>query len=334
VAANTVGLEELAEVQASLRALATAHWTAHALHAALSLGLFTCLESGPKSLDDIVQALGADARAARSLLSSMASIGLVEVAQGRYALSEVSRQLLLPGSPYYQGDLIAMYARGAQQWLALEDSIRTGKPAPRPTQHDDTFIRSMRNSASVCAPLVAAQLDLSRVRRVLDVGGGPGSYAVALAQRKADLHADVLDLAAARAPLAETAAAAGLSDRIHFIEGDFHEVSFGDQPYDMVLFSNILHSYPKDTCSALLAKAFAALVPEAPCVVHEMLVTDSYSVPLLPSLFGLNMLLNSSGGTSYSAWECTDMMQSVGFIRMQVVPLTPTPGSLVIGFHP
>ena len=73
---------------------------------------------------------------------------------------------------------------------------------------------------------------------------------------------------------------------------------------------------------------------EAPCVVHEVLRADRGASPLAASLSNLHRALSACPGGAYSGWELTDLMQSVGFIRMQIEPLVPTPCSLVLGYHP
>lgn len=332
---NTLSMDEVAAAQAQLRHIATAHWGARALHTAVSLDLFSALAARPMSAGDLARSLGTHPRATEMLLNALCSMGLVDKRQDAYDNSAVARLFLQQGSDYFQGQLIGMYGSGWKRWERLEDAVRRGGLDPQ--DHEPLgadFTRSMSNSAAVAAPLAARRLDLSRVKRLLDVGGGPGMYSIAMAQARAELRAFVLDLEPATAVANEYIQAAGLADRVSTITADYHQADFGQSQYEMVLLSNVLHSNSLDQCKALLRKAYDAVVSEAPCVVNELLLKDDKTGPMASTLFGLNMLLNTASGQAFSGWELTDLMQTIGFIRLQILPLDPTPYSLVIGYHP
>lgn len=333
---ETLSLEDIALAHGSLRQLMNGFWGARALHAAMAVGIFDALVGGPMEATPLAGCLGLDGRGAEILLNALVALGLLEKDQSQFKNSAVSQVFLVRGATYYQGRLIAMSAGDWATWERLQESVRLGKPpgGARTRTFDNERVRAMNDSATVAAPMVARKLDLSRVKRVLDVGGGPATYAIALARTAPDIDVTVIETAEGSAVTREFVAGANMTERVRIVSGDFHQLDFGSGVYDLVLLSHILHLQSAETCRTLLGKAFHALTSEGQCVVHEFLLRDDKTGPLMPALFSLNMLLNTEHGRSYSGWEITEAMQNEGFIRVQIVPLDPTPSSLVIGIRP
>jgi len=330
---NTLSMEEIAEAHSTLRQIATGHWTARVLHVATSLGLFDALGRG-MSAGDLAQTLSTHPRATEMLLSALASLGFVEKHKDHWVPSAASRLFLAKNSELYQGPLITLYADSWPRWQQLEDALRSGSLGTVNRGFDADFLHSMANSAAVTAPIVASRLDLGRVNRMLDVGCGPATYSITFAKKKPNLQVDALDLEPATQIARGYVTQAGLSDRINLMAGDYTNMSFGEAKYDLVLLSNILPSHSISECKALLANVFNSLTSEGMCVVNDFILKDDKTGPLMSTLFGVNMLVNTAAGATFSGWDLTDMMQTVGYIRMQIVPLDPTPYSLVVGMHP
>jgi hypothetical protein len=332
---TTLSLEEIAEAHSSLRQLMTAHWGARALHVAVSLDIFNTLERRPMPAEELAQNISTHPRSTEMLLGALCSLGFLEKEDDQYKNTALAKVFLVKDNSYCQAQLIKLYANGWDRWQRLEEVVRQGAPKTESTVFDANQVRAMSNSGMVTAPLVAKNLDLSRTRRILDVGGGPATYSIALAQGHPDLQLTILELDAAAPVTQEYVSAAGMQDRITVKVGDYLKTDFGKaNDYDMVLLSNILHSHSVDVCKSLLRKAFNCLGNEGQCVVNDFLLLDDKTGPLYSSLFGLNMLLSSAQGATYSRREITDMMQGEGFIRCQYYPLEPTPYTLVIGLHP
>jgi hypothetical protein len=90
---------------------------------------------------------------------------------------------------------------------------------------------------------------------------------------------------------------AGLSDRITFLEGDFHVDPLGGG-YDFVFVSSIIHSYTPALNRALLERCAAALAPGGVVAVKDFFVAPDRSGPVFSLLFGINMLVNTEGSPS------------------------------------
>ena len=120
------------------------------------------------------------------------------------------------------------------------------------------FIWGMHAIARDLAPKVAAKLDLSGVRRLLDLGGGPATYAITFAQANPELAATVFDLPLPLKIARENIAKNGLTDRVETLAGNFLQDDIGTG-YDFIWVSQILHSHDEEHCRLIIAKSVAAL---------------------------------------------------------------------------
>jgi cyclopropane fatty-acyl-phospholipid synthase-like methyltransferase len=199
---------------------------------------------------------------------------------------------------------------------------------------NEAFLMGMFNNAMAIAPRVASELDLSGRKRLLDFGGGPGSFAIQFCKHYPDLTATVCDLASTRPFAEKTIARFGLSDRIEFVEFDYLSQ---DVPgtYDVVWLSHILHAEGPDICRKILAKALKALEPEGLIAIHDFILEDTLDSPVFPALFSLNMLLGTDQGRSYSEEQITAMLVENGIREIRRLPFRgPTESSILIGKTP
>lgn len=108
--------------------------------------------------------------------------------------------------------------------------------------------------------------------RILDLGSGPGTGALALARRFPGATVTAVDLSPRMLRrLEERAAAQGLADRVRVLQADLDDVwphEARDEPYDLMWAAAFLH-HLKDP-GHLLARAFAALRPGGLLAVTEM----------------------------------------------------------------
>jgi len=146
------------------------------------------------------------------------------------------------------------------------------------------------------------------VKKILDLGGGPGTYAMAFAKR--NIEVTLLDFPDTLR-IAKELIAPGLADRIKLLPGDFTKTSFGNG-YDMVFISQILHAYSNKDCLSILKKSSASLKPGGRVVVQEFYLDETKTWPPQGALFAINMLVNTPGGRTYSPSEIRSWMKKTG----------------------
>jgi cyclopropane fatty-acyl-phospholipid synthase-like methyltransferase len=169
----------------------------------------------------------------------------------------------------------------------------------------------MFNLAMNVAPQLVKEMDLSDRHHLLDLGGGPGTYAIHFCLDNPQLKAVVFDLPATKPFAEETIKKFHLSRRIKYLGGDYLKNQIKGT-YDVVFLSHILHSAGLKDCQKIIRKAVSVLEPGGMIIVHEFILDDTMDGPLFPAIFSLNMLLGTKAGQAYSEKQIMDMLTKTG----------------------
>jgi len=286
------------------------------LFSACQLGVFNALESGPKTSEAVAETLGTDPRATNRLLNALCALQLVEKHDERFCNSAAAARHLVKGTPGYLGGL-GHLGNLWDTWSTLTEAVRQGTaPNWRPMtergpQWTEDFITAMETFSAERALEVAGLLDLSGVRRILDVGGGSGIYSIAFVQAGAQVHATVFDLPSVVPLTQQYIEKAKLSDRIDTAAGDYTTAELGEG-FDLVYLSSIIHIQSFEENQELIAKAARALAPGGQVVVVDFIMEEDRSRPPWGALFALNMLVGTRSGDTYTEGEVRRWMQRAG----------------------
>jgi len=328
-------MEKLIWNPADLLQLSGGYWSACALHAGVKLDVFTPLAERQFSVAELAERLKCDNRGLAMLLNSLTALGLLEKRGDFFAATSFASEFLARTSPGYLGYIILHHHHLMPSWAHLDESVRSGGPIRERVSHGDdekereSFEMGMFNLAMLIAPRIVPLIDLSGRRRLLDLGGGPGTYAIHFCQQNSDLTAVVYDLPSTRPFAEQTIARFGLSDRISFEAGDF-EIETIRGRFDVAWISHILHGAEPEGCATILKKAVASLEPGGLIMVQEFILDDTMTGPLFPALFSLNMLLGTSGGQAYSQGQLFDMLTAAGVADLRRISLDLPNGAGVI----
>jgi len=322
--------------------LALAYRSSMALFAASELDLFTPLANGAMSAEDVARVCGTQPEPTRMLLDACAAEGLLTRAGDRFANTPIADAYLVKGRPAYIAHGLKFAEDLYPAWGRLADTVRTGRPAmPQETMLGEdkkktrAFVYAMHERARGISAVLPYNVDFTGRRRLLDVGGGPGTYSIRLVQQTPGLSSTVLDLAGVLEVTREIVAEHGASDRIELQSGDYTSAPFGSG-YDAALLSGIMHRETPATCRLLLQKAFAAMLPGGMAVVSDVFFdNDDKNSPPFATYFALNMMLMAEHGSAHAKTEMAAWMREAGFTQVEVRDLPPpNPHSLVIGFKP
>lgn len=310
--------------------MASAFYDACVLFAASDLGVFARLATGgPADAASLASDLGLDPRGVRLLLDACVALELLDKDGETYSNTPESAVFLVPGSP---GDLSAAirYNRDVYPaWGKLGTFVRTGTPVEKPEFHlgadavrTRTFVLSMHHRALAIGRAVLGEMDLTGRRTLLDVGGGPGTYSVLIAERYPDIRCTVLDLPEVVKVAEELIRQQGCAQRVTTLAGDYRSLDF-PPGNDVINFFGMLHQESPDSIRALLGKAFAALNPGGVVHVMDMMTDRTHTRPKFSALFAVNMALTTDNGWVFADTELTDWMREAGFTDFQVRPLPP-----------
>ena len=313
---------------------ASGYWQPCALHAAVKVDLFSTIGDRWLPSGEIIRMLQADARGGEALLNALTAMGLLLKSEGLLANSEFARTYLCKDSPQYKGYIISHHHHLVDGWAQLDRAVCHGGPVAKRSHGEErereSFLMGMFNLAMDIAPKAAAAVDLHDRRHLLDLGGGPGTYAVHFCLANPELRATVFDRPTTRDFALKTAERFGVGDRIDFAAGDFNRDEIRGR-YDVAWLSHILHGIGPGACERLVAKTAAALDPGGLLLVHEFFLNDAKDGPLFPALFSLNMLVNNEQGRSYSEQEVRGMLQKARVRDVFRLPFTGPNDSYVIG---
>jgi ubiquinone/menaquinone biosynthesis C-methylase UbiE len=282
--------------------------------------VFDHLEGKGKTAGDLAKSVSADSRAAELLLNSLVAAGLLVKKDSLYRNAPVASKYLIRGKPYYQGDILDHYSTLWDNWSGLDAVIKTGKPCRKSHNHE-SFILGMHNLALQKVREVTKNIRLSGVKRLLDLGGGPGTYTMAFARK--NIEVTLLDFPETLRIAKRLIAVSGLGSKIKLLPGDFAKTCLGNN-YDMVFISQILHAYNDRDCLSLLKKSSAALKPGGRVVVQEFYLDETKTNPPQGAIFAINMLVNTAGGRTYTPSEISSWMKKAGFTDITVKILGET----------
>jgi (2Fe-2S) ferredoxin/SAM-dependent methyltransferase len=308
-----------------------------AVLSAIELDVFTAIGTGVDA-SGVASKLGTDPRATEALLNALVSLDLIEKNAGRYTNGPVASRFLVAGARDDSRAALMHSVHLWPRWSTLTACIRQGTAVEheemqeRPGCWTEAFIAAMHKNAALRAPMVVRVVGVEDARRVLDVGGGSGAYAIAFAQAHEQIAVDILDLETV-VPIARNHVdAAGLGERVQVRVGDLRVDSLGSG-YDIVFMSAICHMLDPEQNLSLFRRAFGALLPGGRIAIQDFILNRDKTGPKTGALFALNMLVGTSGGSTYSELEYGGWLAEAGFADVRCIHL-PGPTALMLARRP
>jgi ubiquinone/menaquinone biosynthesis C-methylase UbiE len=248
---------------------------ARAVTTATMLGVFDALHEQPATPDELAERLKLDPLGAETLLTTLTTLGYVEPDDGRVRNTEVSERLLVRSSPESIATFVG--AQGDLHWQVLDmlpQAVRDGEVyAMHEDRQDETprweaYMRGLFEISREEHDANAALVNVESPRKLVDVAGGHGSFAMAMCRRHPGLQATVLDLPPSAAVGREIVAEQGFADRVSYREGDVFEVGLGED-LDVVSSFNLIHHLPEERDRELVRMAREALKPGGVLVIGD-----------------------------------------------------------------
>lgn len=298
---------------------------------ALSLGVFDALHEGPASLDQLAGRLHCAGHALERLLGACCGLGLLDLRDGLYHNRPVATRFLRVDSPETLGGYMLYSDRiSFRLWGRLEDAVREGTHRWKQEfggganifeyffateEAKVTFLAGMHGLGLLGSPALAAAFDLSRFRRLVDVGGGTGHLAIEVCRRYLQIAGCVFDLPAVTPVARRFVAEAGLAGRITTADGDFFTDALPEA--DLYSVGRILHDWSDEKVRFLLDKMCKALPPRGGLLICEKTLNEERDGPATAYLQSLNMLVCTEG-RERTASEYEQLVKDAGFSEFEV----------------
>lgn len=283
-----------------------------ALGAAVETGIIDTLEKKTVTATELAAKLKSDARAVWVVVEALAALGYLSKQDQAYTLSEKARNMFYnTTAPDYSGFAFMHRYNLIKSWVNLPGVIATGQPHPRERGREDTryFMDSMRQGARRSAPAMAEFLlaGAGEGVRVLDIGGGPLTYAAAFAGYKA--RVTVLDLP----EVVERMQGEALARGIEMVPGDFN-LGLPPGPFDLAYLGNICHIFGEQENRELFKKVRDALAPGGRIAIVDFI----RGTTPMAAIFGINMLVNTRSGGTWTLEQYQQWLEAAGFIETQL----------------
>jgi len=302
------------------------------LLACVRLGVLDRLHESPRTPSDIASATGLEVVQAQRLLDAAAALALARRRRdGRYALA--ARGAVVRGDPglvemvehhalvyrdladpvaLLRGDATSASLRGYWGYARAEDptALTAADVAP--------YSRLMSLSQPPVAEEIVAAYPFERHARVLDLGGGEGTFLRVVARRHPALDLELFDLPAVAARAQAACEADGLAARIRCHAGDFRT---GPVPEgaDLVTLIRILHDHEDDAVLRILAVARAALVPGGTILIGEPMADAPGAEAVGAAYFGFYLMAMGQGRARRPA-EIAALLSRAGFADFALHP--------------
>jgi len=311
-----------------------------ALKTAIELELFTAIGEGNSTAKAIAARCGASERGTRIVCDYLTINGFLTKQGDDYSLTPDSATFLDKRSPAYMGTVtnFILSSHIREPFEKLTETVRNGFYAADTAFEPNhpmwvEFARSMQPMMALPSQLMAQLVDPARDKklRVLDIAAGHGLFGIAFAKQNPQLEVTAVDWPKVLEVAKENAQAAGVSDRYQTNPGSAFDVDYGTG-YDLVLLTNFLHHFDKETCETLLRKVHAALADGGRAVALEFVPNDDRITPPQAAAFSMQMLGGTPTGDAYTFAELQQMFEHAGFTRSEMNELPPTIERVVVSY--
>jgi demethylspheroidene O-methyltransferase len=316
----------------SLFRLCTGFVQTQIVTACVELDLLDVLSEGPASADEVGERTGLDAHAAEKLLDAAAAIGLVRRRRdGSYRLDELGAALR--GAPgviemirhnqvFYRDirDPVAILRGQARNTeLAEYWPYAEGKPeiSDLESKKTEQYSSLMAATQPLIAEDVMAAYPFERHRQLLDVGGGHGAFASAVALRHSKLLVAVLDLPSVASEAEARFETAGIAERATAFGGDFHRDEL-PPGFDVITLVRILLDHDDEAVRLLLQRVYRAAPPGGTILIAEPMARARNAEAIADAYFGFYLMAMGRGRTR-TAEHISRLLSEAGFLEPRVV---------------
>lgn len=324
----SVSLVETAEEVSNI---AFGFMASKAMFAGLHLDVFTHLAAGPKTCKNLSEIVGVPANRIVTLMNALNGVGLVELDGNLYANSSGAEAFLSRESKYDFGDYLRfqidqqMYPFLGQLNEVLDGSLSSD--AVDSYQHwmsnpEQAALYSNAQHSGSLGPgrTIARTVDLSGAKSLLDVAGGTGAMTIRLLEANPDLTSTIIDFPNVSEIGWRFITEANMTNRVRYIPSNALNVEWPSEQ-DAILMSYLFSGVPGVEVPRLVQYAFDSLVPGGKFLVHDFMVNDDRTGPVLAALWQLQHMAFTPDAHSVTAGWLKAEMKKVGFIDIQDIQI-------------
>lgn len=306
------------------------------LNAGCELGLFELLHNNNLTKDTIANTLKLELRAVDTLLLGTTALNLTETKKGCYQNSILIENLLNNGLWKMFKDVVAfeqhiVYLPQAEFVNSLRENKNIGlkyvdgegknlyERLKENPFLEKVFYNYMESWSKLANGYLLEQLDFSKIYKILDVGGGTGVNALALARAYPHLEITILEIPNTVEITQHHIDKAGLSSRVKVQSGDIFKTKY-PKDHDCILFSHQLVIWTPEENILLLSRAYEALNNGGKVIIFNSVSDNKGTGPLMAALDSVYFtVLPEEGGMIYCWDQYQNWLEKVGFKKIHKI---------------
>ena len=299
------------------------------------LEIFDRLSDRSMSAGDLANEIGTNPKAAERLCNVLSAMSLLTKRQNRFRLPATLKPLLTKNGKASLVHTIALSHEFWKFWTDLEVFIKNGKPLTEMInliQEDpmmlEQFIHGMRDRAILAAQHIRQLLDFRSIRRMIDLGCGPGIYALEWSRRYRNLRAVLYDIEPVLPITQQYIQSYELGNRVSVIAGDFVKDPIGEG-YDLALLANALQMHGARECEVLIRKVYSALAKNGRIVIHGFMTERDGTFPKESALFSLTIGMVTPSGNAHSISDTIRWLRKAGFRKISRFSIDVIPPTVI-----
>jgi 3-hydroxy-5-methyl-1-naphthoate 3-O-methyltransferase len=292
----------------------------------------------PADAEHVAEKCHLDPEATERLLNALTSLEIITKINNMYHLPQAAQNYLVTGGSHSMQQWIQLSAELYPVWGQLATFIKSGIPIKSimemlggDAHKMRAFTDAMHDKALKATWMIAREIPIGDAKNMLDVGGGPGTYALEWCKLHTHLKAIIFDIP----PVLEVAKnyieKYELGERVETQPGNFHNDNLGNSQYDLLLMANILHMYDADMGKSLVTKAVKALQRGGRIVLHGFCTDEDQTGPLDDTLFSLNIGMLTEGGRAHSVHKKINWLKGAGVSDIRYFRVEAMPTGVITG---
>lgn len=319
-----------------LQNIAQSYGQAAALMAAVELGIFTAIAKGAGTFDEIAKAVDILPTNAERLVVVLCAAGLVEKNGDRLRNADDVGRFLVEGEPGYMGPWITFTKPQWNEWGRLAEHLRVkqlkamGSIASFTVDDARRYHKATYSIGMGAGRRFVRQVDLSKRRRIMDIGGGSGAYCIQAAKAHPHIHGVVLDLEPVCVVTREFVAENGVADRVTAHPCNFVTDAFPTD-CDIAIMASNLPMYSRPVIASVIRKTHDALVPGGEMHLIGETTNDERTGPWGPAYWGLGQAISESEGLAHSERDVLGYFADAGFHDVRIEEFIPGSLSRIVG---
>jgi len=182
----------------------------------------------------------------------------------------------------------------------------------------------MTGTTQVVNEAVLASCDFSRFGKIVDVGGGHGSFIASILKGNPQMKGILFDAPPVIDGALGRIEAEGIAERCDLVAGDFFQSVPADG--DAYILKWIIHDWDDARSTTILRNCRRAIMENGKLLIVESVVPRG-SEPHFSKFIDLNMLV-MTGGRERTETEYRTLLEASGFRLTRIIP-TESPVSIV-----